>query len=69
MSKRGTQIILMTDERKVILELGIGGKFAAKSTGWYGNYVAAHSQIDELIALADERGKHLEPQYGVGFLH
>ena len=39
LSKRETQIILMTDERKVILELGVGGKFAAKSTGWDENRV------------------------------
>ena len=42
---------------------------AGRTNIWYGNYVAAHSQVDELIALADERGgKHLEPQYVVGFL-
>ena len=34
MSKREPQIILKTDERKVVLELGPKGKFAAKSTGW-----------------------------------
>ena len=37
-----------------------------------GNYAAAHTEVDELIALADERGapywKALEPQRGVGFL-
>ena len=30
---------------------------AGRTNIWYGNYVAAHSQVDELIALADERGK------------
>ena len=39
MSKREPQIILKTDERKVVLELGLGGKFAAKSTGWDENRV------------------------------
>jgi len=34
MGKREPQIILKTDERKVVLELGLEGKFAAKSTGW-----------------------------------
>src|ERR1700730_3797370 len=34
MSKREPQIILKTDERKVLLELGLEGKFAAKSMGW-----------------------------------
>ena len=33
-SKREPQIVLKTDERKVLLELGHDGKFAAKSTGW-----------------------------------
>ena len=33
MTKRETQIILKTDERKVVLELGLGGKFTARSTG------------------------------------
>jgi hypothetical protein len=34
MGKREPHIILKTDERKVVLELGLEGKFAAKSTGW-----------------------------------
>jgi hypothetical protein len=29
-----TEIILKTDECQVALELGLEGKFAAKSTGW-----------------------------------
>jgi hypothetical protein len=34
MSKgREPQIILKTDQRTVVLELGVGGKFAAKSSG------------------------------------
>ena len=33
MGKREPQIILKTDERKVVLELSLEGKFAAKSTG------------------------------------
>jgi len=37
LSKREPQIILKTDERKIVLELGIGAKFAAKSTGWEEN--------------------------------
>jgi hypothetical protein len=39
MGKREPQIILKTDERKVVLELGLEGKFAAKSTGWDENKV------------------------------
>jgi hypothetical protein len=33
MDKRQPQIILKTDDGKVVLELGLEGKFAAKSTG------------------------------------
>jgi hypothetical protein len=39
MGKREPQIILKTDERKVVLELDLEGKFAAKSTGWDENRV------------------------------
>jgi hypothetical protein len=39
MSKREPQIILKTDERTFVLELGLKGKFAAKSTGWDENRV------------------------------
>ena len=39
MVKREPQIILKTDERKIHLELTLGGKFAAKSTGWDKNRV------------------------------
>ena len=39
MGKREPQIILKTDERKILLELGHEGKFAAKSTGWDENRV------------------------------
>ena len=39
MSKREPQIILKTDERKVVLELGLGSKLSAKSTAWDENRV------------------------------
>ena len=39
MGKREPQIILKTDERTVVLELGRDGKFAAKSTDWDENRV------------------------------
>jgi hypothetical protein len=39
MSKREPRIILKTDERKIVLEMGLEGKFAAKSTGWDENWV------------------------------
>jgi hypothetical protein len=37
--KREPQAILKTDERNIILELGLQGKFAAKSTGWDENRI------------------------------
>jgi hypothetical protein len=38
MGKSGEpQIILKTDQRNLILELGLGGKFQAKSSGWNEN--------------------------------
>jgi hypothetical protein len=37
MGKREPQIILKTDERGAVLELGRDGKFAAKSHGWDDN--------------------------------
>jgi hypothetical protein len=37
--KRQPEIILKTDESDIHLELGRGGKFAAKSSGWDENRV------------------------------
>ena len=34
MGKREPQIILKTDERTIVLEIGLEGKFSAKSSGW-----------------------------------
>ena len=34
MGKREPQTILKTDERKVVLELGLGGEFTARSAAW-----------------------------------
>ena len=39
MAKREPQIILKTDKRKLVLELGLGGKFTARSTAWDENRV------------------------------
>jgi hypothetical protein len=39
MDKREPKIILKTDERKIVLELGLEVKFAAKSMGWDENRV------------------------------
>ena len=34
MGKREPQIILKTDERTIVLKLGLEGKLSAKSSGW-----------------------------------
>ena len=39
MAAHEPKTILKTDERKIVLELGLGGKFAAKSTAWDENHV------------------------------
>ena len=36
---RTPEVILKTDQRTVVLELGTGGKFSAKSSGWDENKV------------------------------
>jgi hypothetical protein len=52
MGKREPQIILKTDERKVVLELGLEGKFAAKSTGWDENRVFLEGDKLEVVVKA-----------------
>jgi hypothetical protein len=54
MSKREPQIILKTDERKVVLELGLEGKLAAKSTGWDENQVFLE---DDKLEVAVKNGR------------
>jgi hypothetical protein len=53
MGKREPQIILKTDERKVTLELGLQGKFSAKSTAWDENRVFLEG--DKLQVAGQER--------------
>ena len=48
MGKREPQTVLKTDERKIHLELGLGGKFAAKSTGWDENRVFLEGDVLEV---------------------
>jgi hypothetical protein len=45
---RETQIILKTDQRTVVLELGLGGKFAAKTSGWDENRVFLEGDVLEV---------------------
>ena len=52
MAKREPQIILKTDERKIHLELGLEGKFAAKSTGWDENRVLVEGDQLEIASRA-----------------
>jgi hypothetical protein len=42
---REPQIILKTDQRNVLLELGLDGKFAAKSSGWDENRVFLEGDV------------------------
>jgi hypothetical protein len=41
--KRDPQIILKTEKRSAVLELGQDGKFAAKSSGWDENGVSLNA--------------------------
>jgi hypothetical protein len=45
------RIILKTDERKIHLELGLEGKFAAKSTGWDENRVFLEGDKPEVAVV------------------
>jgi hypothetical protein len=47
---RERQIILTSDHRTVILELGVGGKFQAKSSGWDENRVFLKGDVLEVAA-------------------
>ena len=56
MGKREPQIILKTDERKVVLELGLEGKFVAKSRGWDENRVFLEG---DTIQIAVKKGRQV----------
>jgi hypothetical protein len=43
-----SQIILKTDQRTLVLELGLQGKFAAKSSGWDENMVFLEGDVFEV---------------------
>ena len=61
MGNREPQIIVKTDERKVVLELGLEGKFAAQSTGWDENQVFLE---DDKLEVAVEKGRWCCPPPG-----
>ena len=45
---REPQIILKTDQRTLLLELGLGGKFQAKSSGWDENRTFLEGDVLEV---------------------
>jgi hypothetical protein len=45
---RERQIILKTDQRDILLEMGLGGKFQAKSSGWHGNRTFLEGDVLEV---------------------
>ena len=51
MANREPQIILKTDERKLVLELGLGGKFTARSTAWDENRVFLEGDKSRLRSI------------------
>jgi hypothetical protein len=60
---REREIILKTDQRDVILELGLGGKFQAKSSGWDENRTFIENDILE-IAVRNGRWVGATPRSG-----
>jgi hypothetical protein len=51
---REPQIILNTDQRTVLLELGLGGKFQEKSSGWDENRTFLEGDV---LAVAVRHGR------------
>jgi hypothetical protein len=51
---REPQIILNTDQRNVLLELSLGGKFQVKSNGWDENRIFLEGDVLE-IAIRNGR--------------
>jgi hypothetical protein len=49
---REPQIILKTDQRTIIQELGLGGKFQAKSSGWDENRMFLEGDVLEVVSTA-----------------
>jgi hypothetical protein len=45
---REPQVILKTDQRTILLELGLGGKFLAKSSGWDENQIFLEGDVLEV---------------------
>jgi hypothetical protein len=45
---RERQVILKTDQRTILLELGLGGKFLSKSSGWDENQIFLEGDVLEV---------------------
>jgi hypothetical protein len=45
---RERQVILKTDKRTIFLEMGLGGKFQAKSSGWDENQIFLEGDVLEV---------------------
>jgi len=58
MSKKRPEILLKTDTKTIMWELGREGKFSAKATGWDENKVLKRGEKIE-ISLAEGRGLSL----------
>jgi hypothetical protein len=59
MSLREPQIILETDERSIVLEVGRDGKFVAKSGGWDENRFSRGRKLEVAVKPADRVLTHL----------
>jgi hypothetical protein len=55
MTGRKPEIILKTDERNIVIELGRDEKFAAKSSGWDENKVILEGDKLEVAVVAGRR--------------
>jgi hypothetical protein len=53
---RETQIILKTDQRTLVLEIGLGGKFEAKSSGWDENRTFLEGDVLEVAVRNGRQG-------------
>jgi hypothetical protein len=58
---REPQIILKTDQRNVILELGLGGQFQAKSSGWDENRTFLEGDVLEVAVRNGRWGADPSP--------
>ena len=64
---REPQIILKTDQRNVLLEMGLGGKFQQKSSGWDENRTFLEGDVLEVAIRnplgANPRSRRTAPRH------